>query len=137
MPHEKKEVIRMLQELQQKDGYLSREKLVEVGNETGMPLSEIYGIVTFYSFFKLNKAAKNIIQVCDGTACHVRGSEKLIDEVKAQLGIGEGEMTEDGTFSMEVVRCLGMCASAPLIKINDDVHPKVSKDQVKDLIGKY
>jgi len=133
----RKEVIKRLQGLQKADGYISREKLVELGKEVNMPLSELYGIITFYSFFKLNKAAKNVIQVCDGTACHVRGSEPLMEEVQKILNITPGQMTPDGKFSIDIVRCLGMCASAPVVKINDDVHPKVSREQIKSILDKY
>ena len=133
-PQDNRETIKILQDLQKKDGYISKEQLESVSKEKNIPLSKLYGIVTFYSFFKLDKAAKNIIQVCDGTACHVRGSEKLMRAVTDTLQIKEGEMSEDGNFSVEVVRCLGMCASAPLIKINDDVHPKVEPEKIKELI---
>jgi NADP-reducing hydrogenase subunit HndA len=134
---DRKEVIKRLQELQKSDGYISREKLVDLGKEVNMPLSELYGIVTFYSFFKLNKAAKNVIQVCDGTACHVRGSEPLMDEVQKLLNITHGQMTPDGKFSMDVVRCLGMCASAPLLKINDELYPKIKPEDIKSILEKY
>ena len=130
-------IIKILQDIQEKDGHLSKEKLEYVSYDTGIPLSKIYGIVTFYSFFKLSKTAKNKIQVCDGTACHVRGSEKLIDEIKSELNIAPGEITEDSKFSHDVVRCLGMCASAPLVKINNDVYPKINPDDVKKILESF
>lgn len=134
---DKHNIIEILHKIQEEDGFLSEPRLEKVSLDTGIPLSKIFGIITFYSYFKLNKAAANIIQICDGTACHVRGSEKLMDEVKDSLGIPEGQMTEDGKFSHEVVRCLGMCASAPLIKINEDVYPKLSPSEIKEILQKY
>ena len=132
-----KNIIEILHKIQEEEGFLSKVRLEKVSLETGIPLSKIYGIITFYSYFKLDKSAQNIIQVCDGTACHVRGSEKLMDEISNSLGIKDGEMTEDGKFSHEVVRCLGMCASAPLIKINEDVYPKLTPNDIKLILEKY
>ena len=130
-------IIEILHKIQEEEGFLSKVRLEKVSLETGIPLSKIYGIITFYSYFKLDKSAQNIIQVCDGTACHVRGSEKLMEEVCNCIGIKDGEMTEDGKFSHEVVRCLGMCASAPLVKINEDVYPKLTPKDIKSILEKY
>ncbi|MFP4189732.1 MAG: NAD(P)H-dependent oxidoreductase subunit E [Candidatus Woesearchaeota archaeon] len=130
-------VIERLQRIQIEYGYLPKESLVAMSKEFDIPLSKLYGIVTFYSFFKLNKGAENKIQVCDGTACHVHGAEDLTKKLTEILGIEDGEVTEDGKFSLETVRCLGMCASAPIIRINDEVYPKVDIENVKSIIDEH
>ncbi|MFW5852960.1 MAG: NAD(P)H-dependent oxidoreductase subunit E [Nanoarchaeota archaeon] len=134
---EMKNIIELLHNIQEEEGFLSKFRLERLSTETGVPLSKIYGIITFYSYFKLNKAAKNKIQICDGTACHVRGSEKLLSETEKCTNISEGEITEDGKFSIEIVRCLGMCASAPIIKINEDVYPTVAPKDIESILEKY
>ena len=127
-------VIGRLQAVQDELGYIPRESLVEIGKEFDVPLSKLYGIVTFYSFFKLERSARNLIQVCDGTACHVQGAEKISKKLSEKLGVKEGEATSDGRFCFETVRCLGMCSSAPVIKIVDEVHPKVEEDALDSIL---
>ncbi len=136
--NERDELLHVLQEIQKKNNYISEKDIIEISKQMDIPAAEIYGVVTFYSFFKLNKAAKYTVYICDGTACHVRGSTKLIDEVKKKLGnIEAGEITEDGLFSYQFVRCLGLCASAPLIKINEDIHPKLKRGDCSKIIDEY
>jgi len=131
------ELISVLQKIQHEEHYLSKESLAKVARKLNVPFSKVYGVATFYSFFKLSKCAKYQIVVCNGTACHVRGADSLVAEVKKQLGIESGQMTSDGLFSLEIVRCLGLCASAPVMKVNDEVHPKISVKDVKDILDSY
>lgn len=127
-------MIEKLQQIQDEKGFLPKESLVNIAKEFNISLTKLYGVITFYSFFKLNKGAKNKIQVCNGTACHVRGAEDLTKKITEVLNIEEDEVTENGVFSLEVVRCLGMCASAPLIRINDEVFPKLKVESIKQII---
>lgn len=132
-----KDLMERLQEVQQDKGYIPERSVVEIGKEFDIPLSRIYGIITFYSFFKLKKGAKNKIHVCNGTACHVQGAEKLAKKVSETLGVGEDQVTEDGKFSYEIVRCLGMCASAPIIRINDEIYPKVKEEDIESMLDEH
>ena len=99
--------------------------------------AKIYGVVTFYNFFKLQKAGKYIAQVCLGTACYLRGGDDIIKEFESQLGIGVNATTPDGLFSVEAVRCLGCCGLAPVVVVNGEVYGKLKKDDVAGIIEKY
>ena len=103
----------------------------------GVPLAKIYGVVTFYNFFKLQKAGKYIVQVCLGTACYLRGGDDIIKEFEKQLGVGLNATTSDGLFSVEAVRCLGCCGLAPVAVVNGEVHGKLDKSMVTGIIEKY
>lgn len=100
-------------------------------------MTDIYGVATFYSQFKLERPAKYKIYICDGTACHVRKSTELINELKNILNIEVGKTTSDGLFVIDTVRCLGLCASAPVIKINEKIYAKVKKEELKNIINEY
>jgi NADH-quinone oxidoreductase subunit E len=102
-----------------------------------VPLAKIYGVVTFYNFFKLQKAGKYLIQVCLGTACYLRGGDDIIKEFEKQLGVGVNTTTPDGLFSVEAVRCIGCCGLAPAVVVNGEVHGKLTKDDVAKIIEKY
>lgn len=129
-------VIEELQKIQEEHGYLPEENLKELVRR-GIPGTDIYGVATFYSQFSFQKPAKHVISVCDGTACHVRGSKDLLDALQKILDIEEGQTTEDGLFSLDVVRCLGLCASAPLIKIDEEVYAKIAPEQIEGILNKY
>ena len=109
----------------------------EVAELTGVPLAKIYGVITFYNFFKLKKPGRNQIQVCLGTACYLRGSEDIIREVEGHLGVGINAMTPDGEFSFEAVRCLGCCGLAPVMVINGEVYGKLETSQLPGILAKY
>ena len=111
-------LIMVLHQVQQTYGYIPREVAIEVSELLNVPLAKIYGVVTFYNFFKLQKAGKYIIQVCLGTACYLRGGDDLMKELERQLGIGVNGTTPDGLFSIEAVRCLGCCGLAPVIVVD-------------------
>lgn len=108
-----------------------------VSAETGIPVAEIYGVVTFYSFFSLKPKGKYIIGVCLGTACYVKGSKKVLDAFRAELHIEPGETTPDGLFTLDALRCLGACAIAPACTINGEVYSRLSAADVPLLIKKY
>lgn len=130
-------LIEELQKLQDKFGYLPENELKKLSKKYDIPGVDIYGVATFYSQFKLKKPAKYIISVCEGTACHVRGSENLLNELKNVLKISPGQTTPDCLFSIEIVRCLGLCASAPVMTVNDKVYSNVTKEKVNKIIEEY
>ena len=125
-------LIMVLHRVQQTFGYIPREVAFEVADLLDVPLAKIYGVITFYNFFKLKKPGRNQIQVCLGTACYLKGGEDIIHELEGILGVGLNTVTPDGEFSVEAVRCLGCCGLAPVMVINGEVHGKV---QTKDLHG--
>ncbi len=130
-------LIMVLHKVQQTYGYIPRAIAIETSELLGVPLAKIYGVVTFYNFFKLQKAGKYIIQVCLGTACYLRGGDDLIREFERQLGVGVNATTPDGLFSIEAVRCLGCCGLAPVAVVNGDVHGKLETKDVTGIIEKY
>lgn len=126
-----------LHEVQDEYGYISEINQKYLSDKLGVPLSEIYGIITFYSRFSLMPKGKYNIQVCMGTACYVKGAEAVIKAFKDNLNIDVGQVTEDGLFSLESVRCIGACGLAPAIVINEDVYGKVTPDMVPNIIDTY
>ena len=130
-------LIMVLHKVQQTYGYIPREIAIEISSLLDVPLAKIYGVVTFYNFFKLQKAGKYIIQVCLGTACYLRGGDDLMKEFERQLGVGVNATTPDGLFSVEAVRCLGCCGLAPVVVVNGEVYGKLKKEDVAGIIEKY
>lgn len=118
-------------------GYLPLHLQQFIAAKLNMPLSKVYGVATFYSFFSINPRGENTIKVCLGTACYVRGGKKIVERLKEILGIEIGETTSDGKFTLEVMRCLGACGLAPAITINDQVFKQVNPDKLQSLIEKY
>ena len=131
------EVINVLHKVQGEYGYLPAEVQELVAKELGIPVSRVYGIVSFYSFFTMTPKGEHPISVCLGTACYVRGAEKVLDELKRQLGIGVGEVTPDGKFSLNCLRCVGACGLAPVIEVGDKVNGRMTPDRVKDVLAEY
>jgi NADH:ubiquinone oxidoreductase subunit E len=129
--------IRVLQQVQGLVGYLPLEVLRTVSKEMGIPLSELYGITSFYSFFSLVPKGKYVIQVCLGTSCYVKGAERLIKTLKRDYNLESGGITSDGKFSMETVRCLGCCGLSPVMAIKEKVYGKVKPSQIKDILTSY
>lgn len=127
----------ILSAIQKKYGYIPLEVQEIVSRKTGIPVAEIYGVVTFYSFFSLKPKGKYVLGVCLGTACYVKNSQAIVDKFSALLGIAPGETTDDGLFTIEAVRCIGACALAPAMTINGKVYPKVTPDQVGMIIDEY
>jgi NADH-quinone oxidoreductase subunit E len=130
-------LIMVLHKVQQTYGYIPRDVAIETSKLLDVPLAKIYGVVTFYNFFKLQKAGKYIIQVCLGTACYLRGGDDVIKEFEKQLGIGVNGTTADGLFSIEAVRCIGCCGLAPAAVVNGEVHGKLTTNDVAGIIAKY
>jgi len=130
-------LIMVLHKVQQTYGYIPRAIAIETSELLKVPLAKIYGVVTFYNFFKLQKAGKYIVQVCLGTACYLRGGDDLIKEFEKQLGVGVNATTPDGLFSVEAVRCLGCCGLAPVAVVNGEVHGKLETKDVAGIIEKY
>lgn len=135
--NDKENLIMMLQAIQRRYNYLPRTTLTYLSEKTGIPLSQIYGVGTFYSTFSLEPRGKNIISICLGTACHVRGGGRIRDRIEENLNIHNGETTQDMRFTLESVRCIGCCSLGPVIKINDDIHGRVTSDNVKKILDKY
>ena len=132
---EKDNLIQMLNEIQEHYGYVPMWTQKELSNYLNVPMAEIYGVVTFYSRFSLKPKGKYNISVCLGTACFVKGSQKIMDRLQERLGIKQGETTKDGMFSIEETRCVGACGLAPVFTINGEVYGKATVqklDQVLD-----
>lgn len=127
----------IMQQAQEIYGYLPIEVQTMISDATGEPLEKIYGIATFYAQFALQPKGKYKISVCLGTACYVKGSQAVYDKISELLGIGEGECTPDGKFSLDSCRCVGACGLAPVMMINDDVYGRLTPDMVKDILDKY
>ena len=126
-----------LQEAQGIYGYLPIEVQSKIADGLGVSLSEVFGVATFYSQFSLTPKGKHKISVCLGTACYVKGSDKVLEAVETKLGIKSGECTEDGLFSIDSCRCVGACGLAPVMTIGDEVYGKLTPDQVSGIIDSY
>lgn len=118
-------------------GYLPLELQRFIAKKLDMPLSEVYGVATFYSFFTTKKRGENTIRVCLGTACYVRGGKKIVERLRNILGIEVGETTPDGKFTLEVMRCIGACGLAPAISISGKVYKQVNPDKLQAILDKY
>lgn len=127
----------ILSDVQREYGYIPLDVQELISEKTGIPVAEIYGVVTFYSFFSLNPKGKYVIGVCLGTACYVKGSQHVIDKFSELLNIKPGETSADGLFTLDALRCIGACGIAPAITINGKVYPKVSVSQVASIIEEY
>ena len=133
-PEEKRYILAMMQDLQKQCNYLPREALEQIARHVDAPFAKVYAMATFYKAFSLVPKGKYAIKVCDGTACHIKSSAVLIDQIYNTLGIKPGETGEDGLFSLETVNCIGACAIAPVVVINGKVHSKVSSSGIVDII---
>lgn len=134
---EKTPLIMILNDIQNEYGYIPLEVQQIVSDKTGISVAEIYGVVTFYSFFSLVPNGKYVIGVCLGTACYVKGAQQVIDKFSEILGIGAGQTTEDGLFTIDALRCIGACGIAPAVTINGKVYPKVTVDMVPSIVEEY
>ncbi len=125
----------ILSDIQNEYGYIPLEVQELVSQETGIPVAEIYGVVTFYSFFSLTPKGKYVIGCCLGTACYVKGAQQVIDKFAEELKIQPGETTDDGMFTLDALRCIGACGIAPAVSINGKVYPKMTVSQVREVIA--
>ena len=130
-------LMHILQEAQAIYGYLPIEVQSMIAEQLNISLSEVYGVATFYSQFSLKPKGKHRVSVCLGTACYVKGADKILAEMEKQLGIKCGECTEDGNFSIDSCRCVGACGLAPVVTIDEDVYGKLTPDMVKGILEKY
>ena len=127
----------ILSDIQNEYGYIPLEVQELVSEKTGISVAEIYGVVTFYSFFSLKPKGKYVIGCCLGTACYVKGAGQVFDKFSEVLGIKGGETTEDGLFTLDALRCIGACGIAPAVSINGKVYPKVAVSDVPGIIESY
>lgn len=136
-PERASHLISVLHKVQGHFGHLGREQLDAVAQLMQIPTAKVTGVATFYHFFRLQARGKFTVNVCLGTACYVKGADKVADKFKEELGIDFGETSKDGLFTLEVSRCLGTCGLAPVVMIDETVHPKVKPDHVPALLDKY
>jgi len=136
-PAERSSLIPLLQDIQQRLGYLSEEAVNEVEEYTGISANEIYGVATFYTQFRFEPPGKHTICVCQGTACHVRGGQIILREVEQQLAIKTGQTTPDRKFSLERVACLGCCALAPVVTVDSKVYSAMTAKKIPALLRQY
>lgn len=136
-PAAKRYIIPIMHDLNQRFNYLPRPALELTALHTGVPFSQVYSMATFYKSFSLVPRGKVHFKVCDGTTCHIKGSQILVDEIYKNLGIKPGETTADGEFSLETVNCIGACAIAPALLANDKVHSRVTASELTKIIAEY
>jgi NADH-quinone oxidoreductase subunit E len=130
-------LIMILHKTQETFGYISRPAAEKLAQLTGIPLARIYGVVTFYHFFKTTKPGKNKVSICLGTACYLKGGGDIIEDARKLLGIAPGAVTEDGLFSIDEVRCVGCCGLAPVMTVGTETYGKMTKDQLAGIFDKY
>jgi len=130
-------LIPILQDIQEKQGFLSRETVEAVGKALDVPVSKIYGVATFYNQFRFTPQGRFHVQVCRGTACHVKGSLAVLDAVKRELKVEAGETTRDGLFSLEVVACIGACGLAPVMNIDGNFHANLTTQMIPSILNQY
>ncbi len=134
---DKSNLIQILNEVQEKYGYIPKQAQIEISNYLNIPMAEIYGVITFYSRFTLEPKGKYNISVCLGTACFVKGSQALLDRLKERLKINEGQTTPDGKFSIDATRCVGACGLAPVFTINNEVYGKATVKKLDEVLDEY
>lgn len=130
-------LIPVLQEAQHAYGYLSKDVVEHIAQRLEIPVSQIYGVITFYAQFHLNPRGRNIVRVCQGTACHVRGGKAILKALEDNLKVAAGETTPDLKFTLETVACIGACGLAPVMMINDDTHGRLTPDAISGILAKY
>lgn len=133
-PLQRKDLSKILTDVQNEFGFLTEEIIKKVSRFVGVSSTEIYGYASFYSMYNLEKPGRNIIRVCKGTACHVKGGNRLLSDIENYLGISAGETTEDGMFKIDAVSCLGICALAPVIMINGKTYSRVKFSMIKKIL---
>jgi NADH-quinone oxidoreductase subunit E len=135
--HDKSVLVDILHDIQAETGYLPREVLEETSQALDVPLSRVYSVATFFKAFSLEPRGRHLINVCMGTACHVRGAVKVLERIEQELGIKTGETTSDLKFTLEIVRCVGACALGPMVIIGEDYHGEITPDTVSPVLKKY
>lgn len=135
--NDKENLIMILQAIQRRFNYLPQETLKYLAEKIDVPYSQIYGVGTFYATFSLEPKGRNIISICLGTACHVRGGERVRERIEDTLNLNGKKTTDDMRFTLEGVRCIGCCSLGPVMKVNEDVHGRIGADEVKKVLEKY
>jgi NADP-reducing hydrogenase subunit HndA len=131
------ELINVLHKCQEHFGYLPAEIQEVISNELVVPVAKVYGVVTFYSFFTMTPKGKHPVSICMGTACYVRGAEKVLEEFKKELGLQVGQTSQDGKFSLSSLRCVGACGLAPVVMVGDKTYGRVAPDDVRNILKEY
>lgn len=129
-------LISILQRVQEEFGYLPEEALKEIATFVKLPRSQVFGVATFYAHFYLTPRGDHLVRVCQGTACHVRGASDILETAQYRLGIKTGQTTEDRKYSLERVACVGSCANAPVVMVDDEVYPKMTAFKMNELLTK-
>jgi NADH-quinone oxidoreductase subunit E len=135
--HDKSALIDILHDTQSQIGYLPEEALELISSGLGVPLSRIYCVVTFFKAFSLTPRGRNLVSVCMGTACHVRGADKVLEQIEKELGIKSGENTPDLKFTLETVNCIGSCALGPMVTVGEDYHGQVTAETIGSVLQQY
>ena len=135
--HDKSVLVDILHDIQSESGYLPREILQEISKGLDVPLSRVYSVATFFKAFSLEPRGRHLINVCMGTACHVRGAVKVLEKIEQELGIKAGETTADLTFTLETVNCVGACALGPMVIIGEDYHGEMTPEAVSSVLKNY
>ncbi|NLZ08737.1 MAG: NADH-quinone oxidoreductase subunit NuoE [Bacteroidales bacterium] len=135
--NKRSELINILHDTQEHFGYLPEPVQLEIALNLNMPLAKVYGVVSFYSFFTMTPKGKYPISVCLGTACYVRGAEGIVEAIEKELKIKVGQVTEDGKFSLDCLRCIGACGLAPVMMIGDKVHGRLEPEMIKNILSQY
>ena len=136
-PADRRFALAIMQDLQQHCNYIPREALGVISAHTGSSVAHLFAMATFYKALSLTPKGRHVIRVCDGTACHIHGAANLIDGIRRELGIGPGETTADGEFSLETVNCLGACAIAPVVVVGKTYYGKVTPEKLPKILDKY
>ena len=134
---DRSQLVSILQDIQAEYYYLPQEVLTQVSENLSVPISQVYSLATFFKAFSLKPRGKHLINVCLGTACHVRSAAKVLEKIERSLGIGRGETTKDRRFTLETVNCMGACALAPVVKIDDEYSGQMRTDKVDSLLNKF
>ncbi len=135
--HDKGFLVSILQDIQAEYYYLPKEVLVQISQALELPMSQIYSVATFFKAFSLKPRGRHLICVCTGTACHVRGAVRIVEELERELGTPQGETTEDGKFTLETVRCVGACALGPLVTVDGEYFGQMQTDKLNSLLDGY
>ncbi len=135
--HQTGSLIPLLQSAQDSYGYIPEKVIHYISELVNIPAAEIYGVITFYAQFRLKPLGKNLIRICEGTACHVNGARTVLSVLQDELGISTGETTDNGIFSLESVACLGCCSLAPVMMINNETHGNLTSEKIRKILGDY
>ena len=135
--NDKSLLVDILQDIQAEIGYLPKDAMVETGKQLGVPISRIYSVATFFKAFSLTERGRHLISVCMGTACHVRGAAKVLQQIEQELNINPGETTKDLKFTLETVNCVGACALGPMVIVGEDYHGEMTPEGITSVLKQY